>query len=126
MMFLFKPEVQRKGLEEKKIDISPGLLRLQKDMECLDPPENIKISATEIKEQLSIDISPNKGSLWHGARYNFTATIPYGYPHEPPKILCKTKIYHPNIDLEGNVCLNILRADWKPVFNINTIAIGLN
>jgi hypothetical protein len=26
------------------------------------------------------------------------------------------QVYHPNIDLEGNVCLNILREDWKPVF----------
>jgi ubiquitin-protein ligase len=25
------------------------------------------------------------------------------------------QIYHPNLDLEGNVCLNILREDWKPV-----------
>ncbi|KAJ7966714.1 Ubiquitin-conjugating enzyme family protein [Quillaja saponaria] len=35
--------------------------------------------------------------------------------HEAPKVKCKTKVYHPNIDLEGNVCLGILREDWKPV-----------
>lgn len=35
------------------------------------------------------------------------------------------QIYHPNIDLEGNVCLNILREDWKPVLNINSIIVGL-
>lgn len=35
------------------------------------------------------------------------------------------QLYHPNIDLEGNVCLNILREDWKPVLNINTIIYGL-
>lgn len=35
------------------------------------------------------------------------------------------QIYHPNVDLEGNVCLNILREDWKPVLNLNSIMVGL-
>ena len=35
------------------------------------------------------------------------------------------QIYHPNIDLDGNVCLNILREEWKPVLNINHIIYGL-
>ena len=34
-------------------------------------------------------------------------------------------MYHPNIDLDGNVCLNILREDWKPVLTINSIVYGL-
>ena len=34
-------------------------------------------------------------------------------------------VYHPNIDLEGNVCLNILREDWKPVLTINAVVYGL-
>ena len=35
------------------------------------------------------------------------------------------QVYHPNIDLEGNVCLNILREDWKPVLSISSIIYGL-
>lgn len=40
-------------------------------------------------------------------------------------IISYMQVYHPNIDLEGNVCLNILREDWKPVLNINTVIYGL-
>lgn len=39
--------------------------------------------------------------------------------------LCSSQIYHPNVDLEGNVCLNILREDWKPVLNLNSVMVGL-
>lgn len=35
------------------------------------------------------------------------------------------QVYHPNIDLEGNICLNVLREDWKPVLNISTVIYGL-
>ena len=40
-------------------------------------------------------------------------------------MLIAIKIYHPNVDLEGNVCLNILREDWKPVLNLNSVMVGL-
>jgi ubiquitin-protein ligase len=43
----------------------------------------------------------------------------------PMQVLCKTKVYHPNIDLEGHVCLNILRDEWKPVLDINAVIYGL-
>lgn len=39
--------------------------------------------------------------------------------------LTACQIYHPNVDLEGNVCLNILREDWKPVLNLNSVMVGL-
>ena len=69
-------------------------------------------------------MTPDTG-FWKGATYHFTFTIPAMYPHEPPKVHCDTKIFHPNINLEGNVCLNILRQDWKPVLDINAVIYGL-
>lgn len=63
--------------------------------------------------------------MYKAGRFNFSFAINPNYPHEPPKVRCTQKIYHPNIDLEGNVCLNILREDWKPVLNLNSVMIGL-
>lgn len=63
--------------------------------------------------------------MYRGGRFVFTFNISPDYPHTAPKVKCTQKIYHPNIDLEGNVCLNILREDWKPVLNLNAIIVGL-
>jgi len=35
------------------------------------------------------------------------------------------QVYHPNLDLEGKICLNILREDWKPVLSISSVIYGL-
>uniref|UniRef100_K3YJC2 UBC core domain-containing protein n=3 Tax=Setaria TaxID=4554 RepID=K3YJC2_SETIT len=107
---------------------SPGELRLHKDIAELNLPKTTKISFPNGKDDLmnfEATIKPDEG-YYVGGKFVFTFQVPPAYPHEPPKVKCKTKVYHPNIDLEGNVCLNILREDWKPVLNINTIVYGLN
>lgn len=51
----------------------------------------------------------NKGA------FRIEITFPAEYPFKPPKICFKTKIYHPNIDEKGQVCLPIISAEnWKP------------
>lgn len=73
----------------------------------------------------TVDIEPDEG-IYKNGRFSFKFEVPQTYPHEPPKLNCLPKpIYHPNIDLEGKVCLNILREDWKPVLNLNAILVGL-
>lgn len=45
--------------------------------------------------------------------------------HNKTHTQTQTQVYHPNIDLEGNICLNILREDWKPVLSISSVVYGL-
>ncbi|KAJ8464111.1 hypothetical protein OPV22_026663 [Ensete ventricosum] len=106
---------------------SAGELRLHKDISELNLPKSTVISFPNGKDDLmnfEISIRPDEG-YYQGGTFVFTFQVSPSYPHEPPKVKCKTKVYHPNIDLEGNVCLNILREDWKPVLNINTVIYGL-
>ena len=62
---------------------------------------------------------------YKGGRFVFNFKVGVNYPHEAPKVKCETRVYHPNIDLEGNVCLNILREDWKPVLTVNSVIYGV-
>lgn len=101
---------------------------MQKEVGELDLPSHAEVNFPDpnniMKFELFVDLSKEE-CLWKGARYKFTVTVPNNYPHDAPKCHCETQIYHPNIDLQGNVCLNILRADWKPVLGINTVILGL-
>ena len=71
-----------------------------------------------------IRITPGDG-IYRGGTFIFKFQVPSSYPHDAPKVLCETRVYHPNIDMEGHVCLNILREDWKPVLTIQSIIMGL-
>jgi len=77
-----------------------------------------------------IFITPTDGR-WESAKTHFTVQIPSDYPQSPPKVHCETRIYHPNIDLAGNVCLSILKIQnnnnegWKPVLGMSHVIFGL-
>lgn len=104
-----------------------GELRLQKDLSDLNLPDHATIHFPEGRDKLmhfEVTIRPSEG-FFRSGRFTFDFSISAGYPHDAPKVKCRTKIFHPNIDSDGNICLNILREDWKPVLSINSIIYGL-
>ncbi|SCU89212.1 LAFA_0E16710g1_1 [Lachancea sp. 'fantastica'] len=107
-------------------ETSASQLRLRKDLAALDLPPNVKIDATALESdhRLYIQVTPDEGYYKDGT-FKFQAVFKDTYPIEPPKVTLIPVVYHPNIDLQGNVCLNILREDWSPVLDVQSIIIGL-
>ena len=43
------------------------------------------------------------------------------FPAEPPKGFFITKIFHPNVASNGEICVNTLKKDWNPKLGIKHV-----
>ncbi|EGI60601.1 PREDICTED: NEDD8-conjugating enzyme UBE2F-like [Acromyrmex echinatior] len=76
-------------------------------------------------------IMPDEG-YWIGGHFYFQIYISEDYNMAPPVVKCLTKLWHPNISEDGDVCLSILRQSsidgmgWAPTRKLKDVVWGLN
>ncbi|OCK93689.1 ubiquitin-conjugating enzyme, partial [Cenococcum geophilum 1.58] len=62
---------------------------------------------------------------YEGGVFFIDVHIPPWYPAVPPHMQFLTRIYHPNIDSRGNICLDMLQDNWSPAFSFSSVLIAL-
>jgi len=61
------------------------------------------------------------GTPYAGGHFCVRLVLGKSFPAEPPKGFFLTKIFHPNIAKNGEICVNTLKKDWKSDYGVKHI-----
>ena len=65
-------------------------------------------------------------SPYEGGVFSLSIHFPCNYPFKPPRIYFTTRIYHPNINKRGNICLDVLKSQWSPALTISKVLLSIS
>jgi len=76
-------------------------------------------SASPAQNVIIGKILPNV-DVYKQAAFQIEMKLPAEFPFKPPEVRFITPIYHPNVDEQGKICVDILNANeaWKPTTSL--------
>jgi ubiquitin-conjugating enzyme E2 D/E len=107
--------------------------RIQKEIRDLseNPDELINEGITLVPNESNIQyfhgtiIGP-LGTPYAGLKYELEVKIGTDYPMKPPNVkFINQKIYHPNVNTSGNICLDILKTEWAPTLSLAKVMLSI-
>lgn len=117
----------------KRVSVRDKLLIKEvNEMEQMLPTTcRVKFDDPNCLHDFALCVSPDEG-FWQGGKFTFHIFITEEYNMAPPTVKCLTKLWHPNISEDGDVCLSILRQNsidglgWAPTRRLKDVVWGLS
>ncbi|KAM9993779.1 hypothetical protein ACTFIZ_011736 [Dictyostelium cf. discoideum] len=106
-----------------------ALKRINKELSDIakDPPSSCSAGPdTDDIFHWTATIMGPKDSPYEGGVFFLNINFPTDYPFKPPKISFVTKVYHPNINASGSICLDILKEQWSPALTIPKVLLSIS
>lgn len=103
------------------------ILRELRDLET-DPPSNCSagpIDGSNLFVWKAHIVGP-EDSPYAGGLFELNIQFPTDYPFRPPAIVFSTRVYHPNINAQGGICLDILKDQWTPALSIGKVLLSIS
>lgn len=104
-------------------------LRLQKELKDIKnfPPGNCSAGLTDENNinHWQATIHGPEDTPFHSGLFKLDMKFPHNYPFSAPKVKFITKIYHPNINSAGEICLDILKDNWSPVTTVSHLLLSI-
>ncbi|KAD7479449.1 hypothetical protein R6Q59_008277 [Mikania micrantha] len=108
-------------------NLPPNVIKqLARELKNLDetPPEGIKVVVNDDDfSTIYADIEGPACTPYENGVFRMKLVLCRDFPHSPPKGYFLTKIFHPNIALNGEICVNTLKRDWNPSLGLRHVLI---
>ncbi|KAG5682977.1 hypothetical protein PVAND_012291 [Polypedilum vanderplanki] len=108
---------------------NPQVIRqISKEVKTLSSEnlEGIKVTINEADlTDIQAIIDGPAGTPYSSGQFRVKLTLPKDFPQSPPKAFFMTKIFHPNVANNGEICVNTLKKDWKPDLGIKHILLTI-
>ncbi|KAF9132571.1 hypothetical protein BGX30_012614 [Mortierella sp. GBA39] len=107
------------------MDIPPpaALRKIAREVHAMvnDPPEGIRMILGEDMSDIQAWIQGPEGTPYAGGYFRLRVQLNADFPNSPPKCFFVTKIFHPNVSKQGEVCVSTLKKDWKKTLGLKHI-----
>ncbi|GAB2229235.1 hypothetical protein Droror1_Dr00023373 [Drosera rotundifolia] len=116
------------SLPAKTLDTQSVVKRLQSELMSLMIGGDPLISAFPEEDNMFNwrgTIHGSKDTVFEGTEYKLLLNFPSDYPFKPPKVKFETGCFHPNVDVYGNICLDILQEKWSSAYDVRTILLSI-
>ena len=110
--------------------MASAIKRINKELLDLgkDPPAGCSagpIDESDLYQWQASIVGPDD-SPYSGGVFFLNIHFPTDYPFKPPKVTFTSKIYHPNINSNGSICLDILKDQWSPALTISKVLLSIS
>lgn len=107
-----------------------AIRRIQKELQDLlkEPLENITAgprSDDNLFDWSATLIGP-EGTPYAGGLFYLNIHFSTNYPFKAPDIKFANKIYHPNINESGQICMDILKNEWSSALSIGRVLLSIS
>merc|ERR1711998_424778 len=116
---------ERSAMAASNENVAPNVIKkLLKDIHEFekDKPEGITL---ELNEDNIVDIQATMtgpaSTPYEGGIFRLKLVLGPDFPQAAPRGYFLTKIFHPNIAPNGDICVNTLKRDWKPDTSLKKI-----
>ena len=106
-----------------------ALKRITKELKELqrEPPANTSagpVNESDMFNWKAAIVGPDDSPYAEGLFF-LNIHFPAEYPFKPPRLQFTTKMYHPNINSNGGICLDILKDQWSPALTIGKVLLSI-
>ncbi|KAI4291392.1 ubiquitin-conjugating enzyme E2 A [Pancytospora philotis] len=107
---------------------TPAKRRLLKDLSVIEKSKSDAIFAQPLEDDMltwvAVIVGP-PGSAYENGTFSLILTFDESYPNHPPEVSFISKLFHPNVYANGDLCLDIIKSRWSPSYDVMGVLLSI-